>query len=74
VCSASSAIYVELADSYLAVRFLLALRRFVCTRGAPARIHSDRGEQLVVLWDWEWAGYKNIEWKLVPKGGQHFHG
>ncbi len=36
---------------------------------APARIQSDRGEQLVVLWDWEWAGYKNIEWKLVPKGG-----
>jgi hypothetical protein len=62
VCSASSAIYVELADSYLAFRFLLALHRFVCTRGAPARIQSDRGEQLVAAS------------KIVPKGGQHFHG
>jgi hypothetical protein len=34
-------------DTYSTDSFLLAMRRFMCLRGTPTRIQSDRGEQLV---------------------------
>jgi hypothetical protein len=61
----------------------MALLRFMCARGMPSRIQSDRGEQLVAVlkqlaaWNFErvreWAGKNGIEWHLVPPGGQHFN-
>jgi hypothetical protein len=47
VCSSSSAVYVEFASTYLTDSFLMALRRFICLRGTPSKIQSDRGEQLL---------------------------
>ncbi len=47
VCSTNSAALVEFMDTYSTDSFLMALRRFMCGRGVPSRIQSDRGEQLV---------------------------
>ncbi len=47
VCMATSAVHVEFMDMYSTDSFLMALCRFVYTRGVPLRIQSDRGEQLV---------------------------
>jgi hypothetical protein len=84
VCSATSAVHVEFMDTYSMGSFLMALCRFMCIRGVPSRIQSDRGEQLVAAskhvsaWDpegiREWARRKGIEWHLIPTGGQHFNG
>jgi hypothetical protein len=67
-------------DSYSTDSFLIALGRFMCLRGVPARIQSDSREQLKMFaskqteaWDVEgitsWAGEKGIEWHLVPQVG-----
>jgi hypothetical protein len=84
VCNTTSAVHVEFVDTYSTDSFLMALRRFMCLRGVPARFQSDRGEQLVVaskqiaMWNFndvmQWAGRKGVEWVLVPTGGQHFNG
>jgi hypothetical protein len=84
VCTTTSAVHVELMDTYSTDSFLLALGRFMCKRGTPTRFQSDRGEQLVAAskqvatWDFrevlQWAGKRGIEWVLVPTGGQHFNG
>ncbi len=47
VCTATSGIYVESVESYSTDSFLMDLRRFMCLRGTPTRIQSDRGQQLV---------------------------
>jgi hypothetical protein len=47
VCISSSAIHLELAESYSTDSFLQALQRFMCLHGSPHTIISDRGEQLV---------------------------
>jgi hypothetical protein len=47
VCSATSAVHIEFMDTYSTNSFLMALRRFMCARGVPSRIQSDRGEKLV---------------------------
>jgi hypothetical protein len=70
VCSATSALHVEFMDTYSTDSFLMALHRFMCTRGVPSRIQYDRGEQLVAaskqlaVWDFEgvqeWAGKNEI--------------
>jgi len=85
VCTASSAIHLELTESYSTDSFLQALRRFMCLHGTPSRIQSDHGEQLVAAskqvkdWDFEhiqeWClRDKKIEWHIVPTGGQHMNG
>jgi hypothetical protein len=77
-------VHIEFMDTYSTDSFLMAFRWFMCVRGTPSRIQSDRGEQLpaaskqVAGWDFEsavqWAGKKGVEWHLVPTGGQHFNG
>jgi hypothetical protein len=47
VCTSGSAVYVEFASTYLTDSFLMALRRFICLRGTPSKIQSDRGKQLL---------------------------
>jgi transposase InsO family protein len=84
VCTATTAIHIELTESYSTDSFLQALRRFVCMRGAPARIYSDRGTQLVqaakevAQWDFSaiqsWCSERKFTWELVPTGGQHMNG
>jgi hypothetical protein len=84
VCTATSAIHLELAESYSTDSFLQALRRFVCLHGCPHTIISDRGEQLVAAekqveeWDpaaiQNWIAGKRIKWKFAPAGGQHLNG
>jgi hypothetical protein len=84
VCTTTSAVHVEFVDTYSTDSFLMALRRFMCSKGTPTTFQSDRGEQLVAeakqvsSWDFkeviQWAGKKGIEWTLVPTGGQHFNG
>jgi hypothetical protein len=71
-------------DTYSTDSLLMALCRFMCRRGVPSQIQSDRGEQLVAAskqvtkWNFDgimqWAGKKGIEWVLVHTGGQHFNG
>jgi len=85
VCTASSAIHLELTESYSTDSFLQALRRFMCLHGTPSKIQSDHGERLVAAskqvkdWDFEhiqeWCLQdKKIEWHIVPTGGQHMNG
>jgi hypothetical protein len=84
VCTASSAIHLELAESYSTDSFLQALRRFMCLHGSPHTIISDRGEQLVAaakqVEEWNpaaiqnWVAEKKIKWKIAPTGGQHMNG
>jgi hypothetical protein len=84
ICMATSAVHVEFMGTYSTDNFLMALRWFMCTRGVPSRIQSDRGEQLVATskqiraWDFkeirEWAGKRGIHWHLITTGGQHFNG
>ena len=84
VCTATSAIYLDLTESYSTDSFLQTLSRFMCTHGAPSRIISDRGEQLVAArkqletWDFSKltgsASPGGLVWDLVPTGGQHMNG
>jgi hypothetical protein len=84
VCTTTSAVHVDFVDTYSTDSFLMALRRFMCIRGFPSRIQSDRGEQLVAAskqitkWNFsdvmQWAGKKGIKLVLVPTAGQHFNG
>ena len=41
VCMATSAIHIELTESYSTDSFLQAFRRFICARGTPSRVVSD---------------------------------
>jgi len=84
VCMASSAIHIELTESYSTDSFLQALRRFMCLHGTPSRFQSDQGDQLVAAskqvhqWDFSdvdnWCKEKKIEWNVVPTGAQHMNG
>jgi hypothetical protein len=84
VCTATSAIHLELGESYSTDSFLQSLRRFVCLHGCPHTIISDWGEQLVAAakqveeWDppaiQNWIAGKRIKWKFAPTGGQHMNG
>jgi hypothetical protein len=84
-CTTTSAAHLEFTETYSSTdSFLMALRRFMCSKGTPSRFQSDRREQLVAaakqvsLWDFkeviQWAGKRGIEWILAPTGGQHFNG
>jgi hypothetical protein len=84
VCTASSAIHLELTESYSTDSFLQALRRFMCMHGTPHTMISDMGEQLAAAarqiadWDFsviqDWMVGKKIRWKFAPAGGQHMNG
>jgi len=84
VCTATSAVHVEVAQSYSTESFLMALRNFMSIRGAPRRFQSDQGDQLVAaskqIATWDWAKVhaecenKGATWRLVPTGGQHYNG
>jgi hypothetical protein len=41
--------HAKYVNTYSMDSFLTALRRFVCAKGTPSRIQSDRGDQLVVV-------------------------
>ncbi len=72
VCTTTLATYIEFADTYFSTdSFLMALRRFMCSKGTPSQFQLDRREQLVAaakqvsLWDFkevtQWAGKRGIE-------------
>lgn len=46
VCTFTSAVHIEVAESYSCDSFLQCLRRFMNVRGVPNRIQSDPGTQL----------------------------
>jgi hypothetical protein len=82
VCTATWAVHVEVSMSYSADLFLMALRRFMSIRGAPRRLQSDQGDQLVAaakcITTWyrskvhERCEKKGTTWRLVLTGGQHY--
>ncbi|OBQ32518.1 MAG: hypothetical protein AN484_27885, partial [Aphanizomenon flos-aquae WA102] len=84
VDTATSAVHVELAESYSCDSFMAAMRNFMNTHGAPSRIQSDRGDQLVAAaeqisqWDWDAMEQEcskdGVKWELVPVGAQHYNG
>ena len=84
VCMATSAIHIELTESYSTDSFLQAFRRFICARGTPSRVISDRGSQLVLAakevagWNFsdiqDWCASRKFIWDLVPTSGQHMNG
>lgn len=84
VCMTTSAVHLELTESYSTDSFLMAFRRFLAARGTPARIVSDRGSQLVDAakevgsWDFteiqRWAEKKKMVWDLVPAGAPWMNG
>ncbi len=83
-CTATTAVCLELTESYSMDSFLQALVRFTCAHGMLARFQSDAGDQLVAAakqigtWDYskilEWCGEKKTTWKVVPVGAQHHNG
>ena len=83
-CTVTSAVCLELTESYSMDSFLQALVRFTCAHGMPARFQSDAGDQLVAAakqvgtWDYtrilEWCGEKKTTWQVVPVGAQHHNG
>ena len=84
VCMATSAVHLELAESYSTDSFIHALRRVICVRGTPGRIQSDRDTQLVAAakqvggWDFseirDWCAAKKLTWELIPTSAQHQNG
>ena len=84
MCMATSAVHLELAESYSTDSFLQALQRFICIKGTPSKIQSDRGTQLVPAakqvggWDFseirDWCTTKKFTWELIPTGVQHQNG
>jgi hypothetical protein len=83
-CTATSAVCLELTESYSMDSFLQTLVRFTCAHGMPVRFQSDAGDQLVAAakqvatWDFskvlDWCGVNKTEWIVVPTGAQHFNG
>ena len=84
MCMATSAVHLELAESYSTDSFIHALRRFICVRGTPSKVQSDRSTQLVAeakqvgSWDFseirDWCAAKKFMWELIPTGAQHQNG
>ena len=83
-CMVTSAIHLEVSESYSTDSFLLCLRRFLCLRGTPSYIQSDPGSQLVAAkkivqeWDYslieEYMEQNSIRWNVVPANSQHYNG
>lgn len=87
VCSASSAIQLELVEGYDTSNFLVALDNFVHLRGQPKKYICDRGSQIVSASDtveslWEVIDDVEVrnhvcqysEFEFVPSGAHSFLG
>ena len=83
-CTRTSAVCLELVESYSTDHFLHALDRFTAHHGMPDRFQSDAGDQLaaagkiVGTYDFskilDWTREKATEWVVLPTGAQHFNG
>jgi hypothetical protein len=47
MCTTTSAVHMKFVDTYSTDSFLMAIRMFMCDRGTPSSIQSDRGNQLI---------------------------
>ena len=88
VCFSTKAVCLLACCGYSTQAFLLRHEEFVARKGAPDKIVSDRGTQLVsaglVLaakespgkWDWDRVTKENstTSWEFVPIGSQHRNG
>ena len=88
-CRATKAVCLLATPGYSTADFLCKHTEFVCRKGRPSSIVSDRGSQLVAAGvdiankelpvnkvDWEEVVRKNCttSWTFVPIGGQHRNG
>jgi hypothetical protein len=87
-CFSSRAVYVDLAHDLSTDGFFQVLRRFVCLRGWPAKLYSDKGTQLVgasnelreivrnLAWDdiAKYGSSFNAEWEFAPADGKWYNG
>ena len=77
VCLNTKAVTMYLAPGYATDDFLLAYDGHVSDHGNPAKVHSDRGSQLVaaekdvVQFDWDLIAEKSgTTWDFTPSGAQ----
>ena len=75
-CLASRALHIDVTEDYGAVSVIETVRKFTSLRGSPAKIHSDKGSQLLSAAEElkAWALSRKIEWVPVPAEGQHQNG
>ena len=75
-CLASRAIHIDVTEDYGAESVIETVRKFTSLRGTPAKIHSDKGSQLMNAADElkAWALNRKIEWDQVPAEGHHQNG
>ena len=88
VCCSTKAVCLLACCGYSTQAFLLRHEEFVARKGAPDKIVSDRGTQLVKAgleiaakdspehWDWNRVTRENstTNWEFVPIGSQHHNG
>lgn len=88
VCCSTKAVCLLACCGYSTQAFLLRHEEFVARKGAPDKIVSDRGTQLVKAglviaakespenWDWTRVTRENstTSWEFVPIGSQHRNG
>ena len=83
-CMTTSAIHLEVTESYSTDSFLLCLRKFFVTYPTPSYIQCDPGTQLVAagkaVQKWDFTKIRNfnnarsIEWHVIPTASQHYNG
>ena len=83
-CTITTAIHLEVSEDYSTDRLLGCIIRFINLRGAPFRIMSDPGTQMIaaaeIVRSWDCSripgrsGRNRIEWHVVPTASQHFNG
>ncbi|XP_026322474.1 uncharacterized protein LOC113232063 [Hyposmocoma kahamanoa] len=69
-CLVVRAIHLEVVQDMRAEEFLLALRRFVASRGAPSHIMSDNAMQFKLMSEVLSSNYctqNKISWKCIPQ-------
>ena len=88
VCCSTKAVCLLSTYGYSTQCFLIRHEEFVARKGAPSKIVSDRGSQLVSAGrvleakespeSWDWARItsenKTTSWEFVPIGSQHRNG
>ena len=61
---ATSAIHLELTESYSTDSFFQAMRRFICAHGTPSRVQLDCGTQLIAaakeVAQWDFSGIQKV--------------
>ena len=83
-CTTTSAVHIEVTESYNTDTLLQSMKRFINTRGAPRHMISDPGSQVIAAaeitktWCYdkitEWAGQRRITWHRIPANSQHYNG